>query len=248
MAQSCPRCYVWAVRPGESGAATNPGGEYLSQFDSLLFLNGFLVSLGLIIAIGPQNAYVLRKGLVKRHVFWVTTVCFLSDALLILVAAAGVGTLLTRSPALASAAAWGGAAFLLWFGWTSFRAARNPRVLSDKEIGEAGSGARGKGLGAAILMALALTYLNPHVYLDTLVILGSMAAQYDGADRAAFTAGAVAASALWFYGLGYGAAFLAPAFRRPAAWRILDNIIGIIMWSVAAALVWGEINGGGIHR
>lgn len=217
------------------------------HFDGLLFINGFLVSLGLIVAIGPQNAYVLRKGLVKRHVFWVATVCFVSDALLILVAAAGVGTLLTRNPALASAAAWGGAAFLAWFGWISFRAARNPQVLSDKEIGEAGLEARGKGLGAAILMALALTYLNPHVYLDTLVILGSLAAQYDGAHRVAFTAGAVAASALWFYGLAYGAAYLAPAFRKPTAWRILDNVIGVIMWSVALVLVWSELSGSGLH-
>lgn len=218
------------------------------HFDGLLFINGFLVSLGLIVAIGPQNAYVLRKGLVKRHVFWVTTICFLSDALLIVIAAAGVGALLTQNPALASAAAWGGAAFLLWFGWISFRAARNPHVLSAEDIGDAGLEARGKGAGAAILMALALTYLNPHVYLDTLVILGSMAAQYDGTQRAAFTAGAVLASALWFYGLGYGAAYLAPAFRKPAAWRVLDSVIGVIMWSVALVLVWGEINGGGIHR
>ena len=217
------------------------------HFDGLLFLNGFLVSLGLIVAIGPQNAYVLRKGLVKRHVFWVTTVCFLSDALLIVIAAAGVGTLLTQNPTLASAAAWGGAAFLTWFGWVSFKAARNPQVLSDREIGEAGLEARGKGAGAVIVMALALTYLNPHVYLDTLVILGSMAAQYDGAHRAAFTAGAVLASAVWFYGLGYGAAFLAPAFSKPAAWRILDSVIGVIMWSVAAALVWSEITGASLH-
>lgn len=219
----------------------------MSHFDSLLFLNGFLVSLGLIVAIGPQNAYVLRKGLVKRHVFWVATVCFLSDALLIVIAAAGVGTLLTKDQTLASIAAWGGAAFLLWFGWVSFKAARNPQVLGDEEIGEAGSDARGKGLGAAVVMALALTFLNPHVYLDTLVILGSMAAQYDGAHRLAFTTGAVTASAVWFYGLGYGAAYLAPAFRKPTAWRILDNAIGVIMWSVAVALVWSELTGSGLH-
>ena len=202
---------------------------------------GFALSLGLIIAIGPQNVYVLRKGLVGRHVFTVTSICFLSDALLIVIAGFGIGTVFTSSPLLSSIAAWGGALFLTGFGIYSFRTALNPQVITEDDIAEAGSGARGKGAGAAAVVALGLTFLNPHVYLDTLVVIGSIAAQYEAAARSLFTAGAVLASAMWFYGIGYGARLLAPWFRRPTPWRVLDTVTGLIMIAVAAMLVLGEV-------
>lgn len=196
---------------------------------------GFLLGGGLIIAIGAQNAYVLRQGLRRRHVFAVATVCFLCDVTLIAVGVAGFGGLVAAFPALTAAAAWGGAAFLGWYGLRSFRAALRPGVLSA-DAAPAASGAR-----AAVSTALALSLLNPHVYLDTVVLIGSVAGQYPEGARAAFGVGAVLASLVWFYGLGYGAAVLTPLFRRPGAWRALDIGIGVIMWAIAAALIRGQL-------
>lgn len=202
------------------------------------FIEGLAISFGLIVAIGPQNAYVLRKGLKRRHVFSVATTCFLADAFLIALAAAGVGALVAGNPGLARIAAWGGFLFLLWYGWRSFRAARHPHVISEDDIDEAGKIARGKGVWSAVGVALALTFLNPHVYLDTLVILGGLAAQHPaGTERAAFAIGAITSSAIWFYGLGYGARLLVPVFRRPRAWQVLDVLIGVIMWTMAVHLL-----------
>ncbi|MGY8985450.1 MAG: LysE/ArgO family amino acid transporter [Sphingomonadales bacterium] len=205
------------------------------------FINGLLISLGLIVAIGPQNAYVLRKGLKGRDVFAVATTCFLADALLIALAIGGVGAILTANPTFSSIAAWGGALFLLWFGFKSFKEAHNPRVLTEGDMADVGSGARGKGTGAVIMMALMLTFLNPHAYFDTFVVIGGIAAQYEGADRTIFGAGAILGSFIWFFGIGYGAKLIAPAFRKPKAWMILDSFIGFIMWGLAIALIWGEL-------
>ena len=192
---------------------------------------GFLLGLSLILAIGAQNAFVLRQGLPRRHVLAVCLVCALSDAVLIAAGVAGFGALVERMPGLPRAMAWFGAAFLFWYGATRFRAALRPNDALRAAEGEAPSSR------AAVATALAFTWLNPHVYLDTVVLLGGIAAGFAGAARAAFGAGAVAASFLFFFGLGYGARLLAPLFARPQAWRALDAGVGVTMWALAAKLV-----------
>lgn len=200
----------------------------------LPFAEGFALGGGLIVAIGAQNAFVLRQGLRRQHVFVVCTLCFVADAALIAAGAVGVGTLVAANPWLTRAAAWGGAAFLGWYGVRSFRAALDPGRLE-------GSGEAAGDRRRAISATLAFTFLNPHVYLDTVVLVGGLAGQYAAGPRAVFAAGAIVASFAWFYGLGYGARLLAPAFRRPATWRVLDLVIGIVMWTIAGSLIAGEL-------
>ena len=217
--------------------------------DSSLFLigvNGFLISLGLIVAIGPQNAFVLRKGLRRRHVFAVAMTCFLADAVLILLGAAGVGALAKQSATATSVLTFGGAAFLLWFGYNSFRNAKNPQVLTDESMEEVGDKAKGKGVGAAIITGMALTFLNPHALLDTLVIIGGITTQYDSPGLEVFVGGALLASFVWFFALGYGARLLEGLFRKPIAWTILDICIGLIMWGVSFSLIFSELSELGI--
>jgi L-lysine exporter family protein LysE/ArgO len=192
-------------------------------------LEGFFLGAGLIIAIGAQNAFVLRQGLLREHVFAVATVCALSDLLLIAAGVSGVGGLVREAPAVAMAVTVAGAAFLFGYGLLAFR-----RALAPGRLDAADRGA--KSLGAAILTALALTFLNPHVYLDTVVLIGSISARHAGWAAVAFAAGAGAASIVWFYGLGFGARLLAPLFARPAAWRALDLFIAVVMWAIAFRL------------
>ena len=191
---------------------------------------GFLIGLGLIVAIGAQNAFVLRQGLMRRHVLLVTSICAVSDALLILAGVAGLGTLVARSPQLLTVATLGGAAFLLAYGLMAARRALTPSRLTAAAEGEA-------GLGRVVAATLAFTFLNPHVYLDTVVLVGSLSARFEGVGRASFAAGAMTASAFWFYGLGFGARLLAPVFARPAAWRVLDALIACVMMAIAASLL-----------
>ncbi len=198
-------------------------------------LQGFALGAGLIIAIGAQNAFVLRQGLSRRHVLLVTTICTACDAGLIALGAGGFASLITALPGLVPVTAWGGAAFLGVYGLRAFRAALAPGAL------KVGNEASVQSAGAVAAMTLAVSLLNPHVYLDTVIVLGSVAAQIPGLERLAFALGAMAASAVWFYGLGYGAARLAPVFVRPAAWRLLDIAIGTAMWSIAGALVWRQL-------
>ncbi len=197
-------------------------------------MKGFGLAAGLIIAIGAQNAYVLAKGLRREHVLLVASIGALSDALLVAIGVSGVGTLVARTPWLTQLAAWGGAAFLFVYGASSFHRALNPGTL------EGARGTSNQSWQAAALTMLAVTFLNPHVYLDTVVLLGSIAGQFQLNERWAFAIGAMSASFVWFYGLGYGAAALAPLFRAPMAWRVLDVLIGIVMWAIALSLVWGE--------
>jgi len=195
-------------------------------------LEGFLLGAGLIIAIGSQNAFVLAQGIARRHVFAVSTVCFLSDAILIAVCVGGFGSLVRSWPTLIVIVTSLGAVFLFIYGAIAFNRARSPHRL------ETGSGGA-RSLTAAITTALILTWLNPHVYLDTVLMLGGISARYEDDARLAFGAGAVAASFVWFYALGYGAMMLAPIFRKPIAWRIMDTTIGLIMWAIAASLIYG---------
>jgi L-lysine exporter family protein LysE/ArgO len=195
-------------------------------------LAGFATGFSLILAIGAQNAFVLRQGLRRAHVFAVCLTCALSDAVLIAAGVAGFAAAETALPWLGPVLRWGGVAFLLVYGALAFRAALGPGAAL--EPAEEGTGS----LGRALATCLALTWLNPHVYLDTVVLLGSVAAQWDGA-RLAFGAGAVAASFTFFFGLGYGARLLRPVFARPVAWRWLEAAVGVVMWTIAAKLILG---------
>jgi L-lysine exporter family protein LysE/ArgO len=191
-------------------------------------LAGFALGFSLILAIGAQNAFVLRQGLRREHVLAVVLVCAVSDAMLVAAGVSGFGVLAERVPGLERVMRYGGAAFLLVYGVRSFRAAwRGGAVL------EAGQGAG--SLRRAVLTCLALTWLNPHVYLDTVVLLGSVSAQYE--DRLGFGIGAVCASFVFFFALGYGARLLAPFFQRPVSWRVLDAGVGAVMWAIAASLL-----------
>lgn len=205
------------------------------EFTVAPFLQGFGLGAGLIIAIGAQNAFVLRQGLLRRYVFVTALLCTLCDATLIALGVGGLGTLIAQAPTLTAIATWGGAAFLLWYGLRSFRAALRPSALNA-------AGATGTtSLRATVLTVLAFSLLNPHVYLDTVVLVGSIGARYPADQRGTFALGAMLASLIWFFGLAYGAAWLAPLFQRPIAWRILDAIIGGVMWTIAASLVWSAL-------
>lgn len=193
------------------------------------FLPGFVLSLTLILAIGAQNAFVLRQGLRREHVFWVCLTCGVSDALLIVAGVTGIGAISTAFPWFETVMRYGGAAFLIWYGFLNARSAwRGGAML---EVGKS----REQSLRKTILTLLALTWLNPHVYLDTVVLIGSISAQYP--DRLAFGAGAVMASLAFFFTLGYGARLLGPAFANPMSWRILDSGIAVTMWAIAIKLL-----------
>jgi L-lysine exporter family protein LysE/ArgO len=195
------------------------------------FVQGFFVSAALIIAIGAQNAFVMRQGLKREHVLAVVLVCALSDMLLIGLGVAGLGTLVQREPVLLALARWGGALFLAGYGLLAAR-----RAFSDHRL--AGGQGEPLSLRAAILACLGFTYLNPHCWLDTVVLVGSLSAQQPDGLRYVFGAGAASASVVWFFALGYGARLLAPLFARPLAWRVLDGGIAAVMWSLAATLLW----------
>ena len=194
------------------------------------FAKGFALSLSLIVAIGAQNAFVLRQGIRQSHVFAVCLICALSDAVLMSAGILGFGALAQALPWLKPVMTWGGALFLLVYGALAFWSA-----WSGKNALESGNGVE-NGLWATIAVCLALTWGNPHVYLDTLVLLGSVAAGHDG-SKISFGAGAISASFAFFFTLGYGARLLAPFFANPHAWRVLDVAVGILMWTIAYLLL-----------
>lgn len=199
-------------------------------------ISGFFLGASLIIAIGAQNAFILRQGLMRRHVFVLCLICALADALLIAAGVASLGTLIARSPGLITAVTIGGTIFLLSYAVLAARRAWRPKALQAADHGTA-------SLGAAIGACLAFTFLNPHVYLDTVILLGSLSSAYDGMARFAFGAGAALSSFVWFFSLGYGARLLQPVFARPAAWRVLDLLIAVIMAAIALGLLgrlWGD--------
>jgi L-lysine exporter family protein LysE/ArgO len=197
------------------------------------FVQGLALSLGLIVAIGAQNAFVLRQGLRREHVGAIVLFCAAADALLIAAGVLGMAQALGERPGLARALALAGAAFLAAYGVQALRRARQPQVL------QAGAGGAGLRRGAAVAQAAAFTLLNPHVYLDTVLLVGSIGAQQPAALRGWFIAGASSASMLWFGLLGYGARWLAPWFARPRAWQVLDGLIGLTMLSLALLLLRG---------
>ncbi|MDO5528783.1 MAG: LysE/ArgO family amino acid transporter [Paracoccus sp. (in: a-proteobacteria)] len=194
------------------------------------YLTGLFTMLPLIVAIGAQNAFILRQGLLREHVFAVCLFCAVSDAVLIAFGVFSAGWLTGIAPWFSTAMTWGGAVFLFAYGARSFLSAwRGGAALR--------AGARAGSLGAAIATAAALTFLNPHVYLDTVVLVGAISARFE--DKTAYAAGAMSASFLFFFTLGYGARLLAPIFARPRAWQVLDVLIGLVMWAIALKLVTG---------
>lgn len=198
-----------------------------------VYLAGLAMGLSLIVAIGAQNAFVLRQGLRNEHVFAVCLVCALSDLVLIVAGVAGFGTIAAWHPWLAPVMRYAGAAFLAWYGVKSLVAA----LRSNETLTVAAAAGR-NGFGKTLLACLAFTWLNPHVYLDTVVLLGSVSTHFQG-RRVSFAAGAASGSFLFFFALGYGAAWLRPIFARPAAWRALDGAIAVVMGGIAFQLVAG---------
>lgn len=199
-----------------------------------VFIQGFFMGASLIIAIGVQNAFVLRQGIKRRHVMATAACATLCDAALITAGVMGFGAIVERYPSVISGVTWAGAAFLFVYGLKSFYRAYKPGKLDQSSAsGMAGDGSLHKTI--AVLMAVSL--LNPHVYLDTVVLLGGISASYGDSGRYIFGVGAVIASTAWFFGLAYGARLLAPLFERPRAWQILDLLIGLVMWSIALLLL-----------
>jgi L-lysine exporter family protein LysE/ArgO len=238
----------------------------VTPLDPLAVFAGLGFGLSLIVAIGAQNAFVLRQGLLRRHVGAVVAVCALSDVALIALGIGGLGAVFQQLPVLMTIARIGGAAFLVVYGVLAARRALRPSALLADEAQpetastaatdrsgpdastepDAGTGPRTRtrasvatgSLAATITTCLALTWLNPHVYLDTVVLLGSVANSH-GDSRWIFGAGAALGSVLWFTALGYGARLLQPLFARPAAWRVLDGVIALVMTAIAVTLLIG---------
>ena len=194
------------------------------------FFSGFLLSAALIMAIGAQNLFVLRQGLKREHVGPVILFCGSADALLIAAGVAGVGAFLAAVPQLTFFLTIGGAAFLGWYGIKALRRMAAPEAMAVASNGSI-------SLGGAMAATAGFTFLNPHVYLDTVLLMGAAGSAQPAALRPIFVAGAVAASFTWFAALGYGARLLLPLFARPMAWRVLDAIVGITMLSLAASLL-----------
>lgn len=197
------------------------------------FFSGFSLGLSLILAIGAQNAFVLKQGIKKQHVFLVCIICALSDAVLIFVGVSGFGYVVERYQVIKTAALWGGFVFLSIYGLRSLYSAFSASHTLTSGDEEA------RGAAKTALLTLAFTWLNPHVYLDTALLLGSVSTKF-GERAGLFGAGAMCASFAFFFSLGYGARFLAPLFQKPAAWKILEFFVGVTMITLGAMLVIGE--------
>lgn len=195
------------------------------------FLAGFLASLALIVAIGAQNSFVLQQGIRREHLLPVTLICALSDALLIGAGIAGLGALIQASPVLLAVARYGGAGFLFVYGCQAAWRARRGGRLTVEANGPV-------PLPTAIATCLGFTFLNPHVYLDTVILLGGLANQHGDSGRWAFGAGSAVASLVWFLALAYGARLLAPVFSKATAWRVLDALIALVMLGLASSLLF----------
>lgn len=198
------------------------------------FLSGFALSAALIMAIGAQNLFVLRQGLRGEHVGPLVLFFGLSDALLIAAGVAGVGAFLSAAPQLTTILALGGAVFLAWYGIAALRRMVRPGAMA------VGAG-EGLTLGRALAVGAAFTFLNPHVYLDTVLLMGAAGSAQPDALRPSFVLGAATASFVWFAALGYGARLLQPVFARPGAWRVLDALVGVVMLTLAASLAVGAL-------
>ena len=197
----------------------------------LAYLQGIALGFGLIVAIGAQNAFVLRQGLRREHVGAVVIFCALADAMLMTAGVFGMAQILGSQPQFANALALAGVVFLAWYGWKALLRLRQASHL------HALTGEQHLTCLGALTQAAAFTLLNPHVYLDTVVLVGNLGAQQPEALRGWFVAGASSASVLWFSLLGFGARWLAPWFARPRAWQILDGLIVVTMWTLCAIML-----------
>jgi L-lysine exporter family protein LysE/ArgO len=197
-------------------------------------LAGFGSGMSLIVAIGAQNAFVLRQGIRRERVFAICLLCAASDALLITLGIAGLGVVVEQAPIALVILRWAGVAFLVAYAGFALRRAFRPAALVAEP-----AATPGLTLAAALTQAAAFTYLNPHVYIDTMLLLGGIANTHGPELSWLFAAGAVGASVVWFFGLGYGARLLAPLFAKPVAWRVLDTLIAAVMLGIAVTLVFG---------
>jgi len=194
------------------------------------FFTGMATSAGLIIAIGAQNAYLLTQSVRKNHHMTIALICAIFDILLISIGVGGAGAAFASSPLLTKIAAWGGASFLFFYGFLSFRSAFRSNAMNVMQSAD-------DSLKKVILTTIAVTVLNPHVYVDTVLLVGGISAQYEADGRLMFGIGACLASAMWFYLLASAGRRLAPFFAKPAAWRLLDGSVCLIMWGVGISLI-----------
>lgn len=194
------------------------------------YIQGMAVGAGLIIAIGAQNAFVLSQGIRRQHHWLVAAICCSCDAILIAAGVAGIGGAVAANPSLQTVAAWGGALFLFAYGARALR-----RAMADNSL--QADCRRSGSTKEVVLTTLGVTLLNPHVYLDTVILLGAISGQFPPGERSIFAFGACTASLLWFFSLSLGGVLLAPVFARPGSWRGLDLFVGVSMWMVAARLL-----------
>lgn len=201
-------------------------------FNSLLSpaLQGFALGASFLLVIGAQNAFVLRQGLQRSHPFATALFCSLADALLITLGVGGFGQLIQSSPLALKVIGWGGGVFLCLYGLKCLWRAFKPQQMEAKESGS-------ESLTGILAQAFAFTFLNPHVYLDVVVLLGGLSARFKGSEKLAYGVGAASASFIWFFALAYGARFLAPLFKKPLAWQVLDILISLAMFSIAYGLI-----------
>ncbi|TVO37990.1 LysE/ArgO family amino acid transporter [Vibrio algivorus] len=195
-------------------------------------LKGAFVSGSLIVAIGSQNAFLLKSGLKNNYVMLVATLCFLGDVLLISTGVLGVGALLQQAPVMTEMLTLCGIVFLCWYGFLSAKSAWRGQSHLDIDNSEVS-----RNWIKVALMTLAMTFLNPHVYIDTILVLGGITSSLNFEEKRWFLVGALTASAVWFYGVAYVAKKLIPFFANPKTWQILDSVIAVIMFSIAAGLV-----------
>lgn len=196
-----------------------------------IFIQGFIVCFGLIVSIGAQNAFLLKQGILKQHIFWIALLCFLGDVFLMTIGVLGLGTLIAELPVVSFIISLLGAIFLLSYGSRSF--------ISVFKSGEylVASGENATSLKKALLITFAITFLNPHVYIDTVVIVGSIGGKLDFNGKIYFLAGALLCSFIWFFGIGYGASLLSPYFAKRRTWQILDAVTRLIMYFIAFSLL-----------
>lgn len=199
----------------------------------LAFLPGFFAGLSLIVAIGAQNAFVIRQGLTRQHVFVVVAICAIADAALIALGIAGLGAIIQGLPVLLEVVRWFGVAYLTWFGIKSVRSAFKSEVMDT-------SGAQTSSIKKVIASVLGFTLLNPHVYLDTVILLGSISNQFSE-DRWMFGFGAMTASVVWFSSIGFGARAASRFMSKPIFWRVLDSLIAVVMFSIAFYLAFASL-------
>ena len=196
------------------------------------YFQGIALGAALILPLGPQNAFVLNQGIRRQYHLMIASLCALSDIILICGGIFGGSAILMQSPWLLALVTWGGVAFLLWYGWGALRTAMSSNLeLASAEVLK-------QGRWKIVVTMLAVTWLNPHVYLDTFVVLGSLGGQLADEPKRWFALGTISASILWFYGLAILAAWLAPLLRTAKAQRIINGVVGVVMWFIAAQLAW----------